>query len=103
MTPPPAHSPLPWKLISDGHSTHIGTDDHYVALVCEASMGFSTQNKADAEFIIKAVNLHDKLVEALEAQHEVVAKTEVIDADWHRKKCAVCALLREARGKHDNH
>jgi hypothetical protein len=97
MTPPPAHSShtervteAPLELVYDGDAEHCRPaliKGKYLQITVSRAEDFG-HPKLDAELIVKAVNLHDKLVEALEADHKLIACGD---------KCETCALLREAR------
>ena len=62
------HSPVPWAddtgFINDANGTTICTVDGS-AWIGGITTTYET-DKANAEFLVKAVNNHDKLVEALE-------------------------------------
>lgn len=77
------HSPLPWDTdFSGGHADHIYQGTCLVAVVKETQ---------DATLIVRAVNLHSKLVAALEMFHTF--KPE----DAGRNYCDICDLLSEAK------
>lgn len=59
------HTALPWSLDDDGDTIYIWADavKDYVALATDFSWG--APHKANAAFIVKAVNNHDALMQAL--------------------------------------
>lgn len=64
----PAHTPTPWKL--DGSSNILGTRDgdyHSVLGYFNSERAIQTreENKANAAYIVRAVNAHEGLVELL--------------------------------------
>lgn len=65
------HSPTPWVLGFDYHRTLIRTGDastgRRVATTFITGDASAKVNVANAAFIVRAVNSHDALVEALEA------------------------------------
>ena len=61
------HTPTPWVCgpeYEDGNPTYIHKDGHAIA---DCSMGYGVEDDANAAFIVKAVNNHDALVQALQA------------------------------------
>lgn len=103
------HSPLPWSVCGSGKcsckmiwsetaDTHVATGMIKTPVACvhgewgddkDTIYGENLNVEANAKFIVKAVNLHAKLVEALEAEHRYPIHSS--------KKCDVCALLKEAK------
>jgi hypothetical protein len=63
-----AHTPTPWKLMKNGRiaGPHIQLARGYQDVLGMITMNGDHQNmRANAAFIVKAVNAHDVLVEAL--------------------------------------
>lgn len=96
MTPAPkpaAHTPTPWRI--EGDTLHIvaGHGDSAVrVLTVDGSTEEFKVDRANAAFIVAAVNCHEELLK--------IAKT------WHGshpegsiKVCAACQLIARAEGK----
>jgi len=102
------HTPLPWSLASGGRliireEPCISDEcDHYsVALLTAHSLVLPEQAKANAAFIVKACNAHDRLISALTdiayvAEHgrPVEGKNPNAVAEWIGKHAL--AALSEA-------
>lgn len=66
-----SHTELPWEyvpeLCSEGNTGNIGSiinhDGWYICEICE--LYESEEHKANAEFIVRAVNNHDNLLDEL--------------------------------------
>lgn len=78
-SPRPAHSPTPWQAFKHVQNlVEIGFDGGCIATVARFSWGAagdSAENDANAEFIVRAVNVHDALVAAL-------IKARLIIREW---------------------
>lgn len=59
-------TPLPWVATDHGHATTIRADQHSMGKPIAEIWDNGDNRSANAAFIVKAVNAHDKLVEALE-------------------------------------
>ncbi len=60
------HSPIPWNVI-EGDSLLVGDSQALTILDCATPSGARQRvAEANAAFIVKAVNCHDHLVEALQ-------------------------------------
>lgn len=68
-----AHSPLPWKngFLVTGSAIWSDEDKHVVSLSDAVP---TEREKADAALIVRAVNAHDALLEALEACQEYLVE-----------------------------
>ena len=84
------HTETPWLIRQDGQGpAYIGTKGLNIALFCESGHGRNQQNIADAEFVLKAVNYHDRLVSILKelilecASEDIDASncTEILNAN----------------------
>lgn len=63
-----AHSPLPWKLGEPAaRECIVGTDGHHVVCFGHDYDDYGRIDPADAVFIVRAVNCHQTLVDALKA------------------------------------
>lgn len=62
-------SPLPWAIGPEHDYEIYDAKGDYLALMMDARDG---DDEANAAFIVKAVNSHDKLVAALRKAHEVI-------------------------------
>ena len=90
------HSPLPWKVHK--YPGHVVTEEGRVVAGC---MGYQTNvvqgadetNIANAEFIVRAVNNYEALVEALEALLEAAIQN---DAAFEAEYPATTAYTRKA-------
>ena len=73
-------TPRPWKLI--GKTRVRGANGEFVGLL----MDVSNQSPTDADFAIRAVNAHDRLIEALELEGYLV---ELISGEhiFHLASC----------------
>lgn len=76
------HTPTPWKVGSD--SSIYGDEGHYFVA--------TTQKRSDAEFIVRAVNSHDDLLQALISEHEGAGIACSED-------CSTCAIIAKAEGR----
>jgi hypothetical protein len=83
----PEHSPLPWEVgHGDGRrTTAICFPEHETGMLVPMLNGSYELQQANAVFICKAVNNHDKLVESL---CELLAD--------HRMHCTDCPLVKRA-------
>lgn len=62
------HTPTPWRIsevFGRGHKNHIAGADDYQVSDCESYKKSLIEQEANAAFIVKCVNAHDELVEAL--------------------------------------
>lgn len=101
------HSPTPWKYCpghtNESTSKNAGAiesaDGFYVAEICHDAIPDGQQDPAEANaaHIVKCVNLHDELVEALKSAIALCNKPEHLqDDDWY-SDLAVCeATLTKA-------
>jgi len=79
-----SHYPSPWKSLGDDHNTWIETE--HQDQVCVLTL---PDNEANAAFIVKAVNAHDKLLAAVKMVFEAADDGgDMNDIDWD--------LLRDA-------
>lgn len=69
-------TPRPWTLFRETYI--VGGDDDCIGATDGLDKG-DAEAKANAAFIVKAANAHDRLVEALEA---LVGEIESSDAEW---------------------
>ena len=85
------HTPPPWNLYDLGHGgCYIGTSERPSVTQSICVVGNVKEGKADGRFILKAVNSHDQLVEALKGVGEYVAAvvhyaTMEQAKDWGKK------------------
>jgi hypothetical protein len=106
------HTPTPWyreDIVSEGGPTlrkiEIGTVHHTVAVLSFLRDHDAEEVKANAEFIVRAVNAHDELVAALKLAErllsanvpEYLRPTWNANADRHRE--LIRAALAKAEGK----
>jgi len=89
------HTPTPWTL---EHSTinNIELKTNIVQWQKPISE-MDEEHQANARFIVTACNNHDRLVEALKAEHE--AYMEIAESNAHGRSCATCELLAEIEGQ----
>ena len=106
-----SHSPLPWEVESGGFRMPVifikGDDgENFIATGVEEQDG--QQVKADFLFIVKCVNNHARLVEALESTlKDAQAAIDTLDGQEALVRCAdirgrlgeVLAALKDAGGK----
>jgi hypothetical protein len=85
-------SPRPWVVAR--HADVCGTPVVCIHREGEQHLDWS---EADAALIVRAVNAHDALVEALEAVYEAFIDTG-LDASWEVADSKARAALRLARG-----
>jgi len=84
------HTPTPW-IVEDGY---IKCPKHNIGSVNSCR---STEGSANAKFIVRAVNAHDALVEALELHDEAARElhgTSYVNTDTQRKTVAALKLAR---------
>lgn len=65
-----AHTPLPWECREDedGHFEIVGDRQGLdITWIADSIGGLGEEEKANAEFIVKAVNCHQELVDALKS------------------------------------
>lgn len=98
MNPTPKHTPTPWRLHpcndSKVASLILRSDDSIGEMACLLSVGKATEFKANAAHIVKAVNLHDELVQVLESiieVNELDGEESVYTEKWKE-------LLKKAKG-----
>lgn len=96
------HTPTPWKY------GHVGTDALWIGpdynrtpvAHIDHNMEYARDNsRANAAFIVRAVNSHDKLVEAL---RQMVVNSEADGKsyrDCHKKAVAALASLDQESGQ----
>lgn len=85
------HTPTPWKV----NGRWIETDrEEGIAKVGE---WVSPLSLANATFIVRAVNSHEELLEALRREHEKVV--DELTGSQHGSLCLVCALIAKAEGQ----
>ena len=95
-----AHTPTPWQ-VANGSPLLIGCDGFWIA----GMMGLQGEiGEANARFIVRAVNCHDQLVEALE---NYMFAEEIDDEGVRQAELAVarqdaCAALAKALGRTPN-
>ena len=107
MSTKPKHTPTPWEVLGNGKQ--VFGKDHLVAN-CEVCLteqdddldGYDedeTRCTANAEFIIRACNCHDKLVEALEDALTVINDLDKLGAFYQWGQRPSCALLDRLQKK----
>lgn len=87
------HTPTPWRApflsVTDGDDYIQITDEDQTYGVCRLDESYSEHRevmKANAALIVKAVNLHDELVEALEFLMEIdPASGEVLTLEKYQE------------------
>lgn len=91
------HTPTPWKVMpyGDGGTYIIGPDYKPMGTaIARVPLGNKKQD-ADAEFIVRCVNSHEALVEAVKnlpgIPHDFVGSFNEED---HSKDCRSCALQK---------
>jgi hypothetical protein len=97
-------SPRPWRYTANTSDLYDSGAAFFVLArhpagefdVCEIH-GTLGCEEADAALIVRAVNAHDALVEALEAVYEAFIDTG-LDASWEVADSKARAALRLARG-----
>lgn len=99
--PPPAHTPLPWKLSDRGigifsDNEPLGNNRIIAICTCDAVSRPRDENKANAEFIRRACNSHYELLEALEAVLEDTQNGQLLT---HGKLWKARAAIARARGR----
>ena len=73
------HTPTPWKYTGDEDGDFViwgaGDKDNWIANVggvIQPVGSIDPQEKANAEFIVKAVNSHESLIQLLKSAHEII-------------------------------
>lgn len=87
----PKYTPTPWKVRRDeAGETDIITDEPSPWSICvmqeccdERGFGDDTEDRANAEFIVKAVNSHEALVDACKFVKSFLAKLEDNDGGYY--------------------
>lgn len=116
---PKGHSPLPWSVrIKEGELIQAILDANGVCFI-DNTMGPNQTRMANAELIVKAVNLYPRLRDALEAvdkwfefiekdQHEKLVLGQTLESaseNWEKLEVPtldmkpIKALLRECKGE----
>ena len=95
------HTPTPWNVIIDDKLIYIDSD---LDNICDlyhfgfASIPVTKDNaEANAQFIVKACNAHDKLVEALEDMVKVFEYCSADYDDSDKVFLKAQALLKEVK------
>lgn len=65
------HSPLPWRIDDDGGDTHVRDADG-ASMACDMCYYPWTFKASDTKFLVRAVNSHADMLEALEAALAVI-------------------------------
>jgi hypothetical protein len=84
----PRASSTPWKILPNGYMI-VAADGGFVASLLDRAD--IPESKLDAEFIVRAVNVHDALVSALEAVTEQLDRIGC-DKDLHYVEVGRAAL-----------
>lgn len=80
------HTPTPWRTYKpDGEKWHIGAEDpsHLIIGTINGHYRTSGINQANAEFIVRAVNSHEILLEAVKfalGRFEVTSRRRPMDS-----------------------
>ena len=90
-------TPRPWK-VSDLDKFRIVADDNagrYVAITYHDMLHNTEMNEANAQLIVKAVNCHDELVEALKLSY----RSLTIDSDMEKDFAVEIKKIKQALAK----
>ena len=90
-------TPRPWK-VSDLNKCRIVADDNagrYVAITYHDMLHNTEMNEANAQLIVKAVNCHDELVEALKLSY----RSLTIDSDMEKDFAVEIKKIKQALAK----
>lgn len=93
--PRPTHTPGPWMSFDSG--TKVITCDSESLLIAsleECEVETVAERKANAEFIVRACNSHEELVEALRDLLQVIATDELIPESVSYMQQARAALAK---------
>jgi len=72
------HTPTPWKT-QNPNTGNPEVDNHWLDVVeTEKTGSICTAYTQDAKFIVKAVNCHDELVEALKATQNILLQNRAL-------------------------
>ncbi len=91
------HTPTPWRTDEDfDHLSVAGADGAQIADCC--ILGFKVKrndaiNRANAAFIVRAVNAHDDLVDALEVAKQFVEQEAEMRGDADKGYALSCAAI----------
>jgi len=70
------HTPTPWKIDSSDSQFHPAirseNEDHIATVACEDAEG-----RANAEFLVRACNVHEELLEALQNWFECADEHDI--------------------------
>lgn len=91
------HSKTPWRLGKNGGDDTVFAGNRVVAM-CDTDVNAPHVDKANAAFIVRAVNCHAELVAALELLVADVAGYETWQRPCHAVDVAKSALAK-ARGE----
>ena len=103
------HTPTPWRMgpaLHEGYHAAVMALSHtLIANFGDGSVG-KAEHEANAEFIVRACNSHDAMVEALEAMYLQMSHFEsaweeagVVDLYGDAMAKAIAALGQAKRGK----
>ena len=87
------HSELPWEV--DGGSSVVCRLDNLIAISANGYLCGS--RRVDAEFIVRCVNAHDKLVEACQAMEQSLLPYRGPDASEERTYTVSRTAVKELR------
>lgn len=105
-----AHTKLPWEVVKsqDGDGMQIAAIQSTTGeWVCDGDSWIGKESRANAEFIVRACNSHQELVEALEAaERELRDAASYFATAYTRDKITSIvdranAVLAKARGRTD--
>jgi hypothetical protein len=92
------HTPTPWRVGERYPSRVLGSlGSGVIVAFCsdKEDEGFETEReKADAELIIRAVNAHEELLEAVKTLHHTFGDTHI-----GSESCKFCRIIAKAEGK----
>jgi len=95
------HTPTPWRL--EGYSIYSSAHKgRHIVATSDPYWGLN-QNKANAAFIVKAVNSHEALVKALELCKGALEACSQMHPDNRGIATALEAARTAAQGKGDAH
>lgn len=91
-------TPTPWKIFADGENIDIRPENNEITICTIQNEDYlpSAIEKRNAAFIVKAVNCHDELVQALEEclQNNV---NDLLDTDMTADEIEGCGHVIKAR------
>jgi hypothetical protein len=99
------HTPTPWRVRQQfDPSTNycyllevFGADQH-VVYKKRKNYGTGTPMVENAELIVRAVNVHDELLNALKVMHQYYQGADMVKGR-HAKLCGYCDVIAKAEGK----